>query len=293
MRAEQRERSGKNAFVKDKTKPLPNLIPDALPPSTTFESLWESEHSMLVNAQQRYDKHWQHARECTIFLSRCITSIDASRVIFGYFFSHMKKHHTLALFSAMRLHKVQAMMDLRQVLESGTAAAFAISNPEREHFADIDEQGILDPSQTLTKKRYAWLEANHPDKSLWIKETKDRINMSAAHANIVSANSVFSMPEDDNIASAPFFDVEDEYHVRSDLWLIGGVALTLMDLLYGANRSIKKIGFTPTFLDSMHHYSAESDKLLDEMRQTERFKTAMEKFGLNDVKQGGTGKSSS
>jgi hypothetical protein len=40
----------------------------------------------------------------------------------------------LALLSTLRLHKVQSMMNLRQTLEAGAAAAFAIANPEREHF---------------------------------------------------------------------------------------------------------------------------------------------------------------
>jgi hypothetical protein len=50
--------------------------------------------------------------------------------------------------------KVQSMMNLRQVLHAGAAAGFAIANPELEHFADVDTQGLLDLSQALTKKRY-------------------------------------------------------------------------------------------------------------------------------------------
>jgi hypothetical protein len=38
---------------------------------------------------------------------------------------------------------VQAMMNLRQVLEAGATAAFAIANPAQEHFAETDEQGLL------------------------------------------------------------------------------------------------------------------------------------------------------
>jgi hypothetical protein len=58
----------------------------------------------------------------------------------------MKKHHMLAMFSTLRLHRVQAMMNLRQVLEAGASATFAIANPEQHHFVDTDQHGILDPS---------------------------------------------------------------------------------------------------------------------------------------------------
>lgn len=68
----------------------------------------------------------------------------------------------LALLSTVRLHKVQSMMNLRQVLEAGAAAAFAIANPEMQHFADTDANGFLDPSKALAKKRYAWLDKHFP-----------------------------------------------------------------------------------------------------------------------------------
>ena len=50
-----------------------------------------------------------------MYLTLCIASVDLDRAdTFGRLFSLMKKHHTLSVFSALRLHKVQAMMDLRR-----------------------------------------------------------------------------------------------------------------------------------------------------------------------------------
>jgi hypothetical protein len=193
-------------------------------------------------------------------------------MMFGFLFSQMKKHHTLALFSAMRLHRVQAMMDLRQVLEAGASAAFASGNPGQEHFVDVREDGILDPSLPLTKKRYAWLEANYREKSDWIKSTKEHINSWSAHANIITANSVFKVNETGDLGQAPFFDIEDEYHVKGDLWLISSVALTLMDLLYGVNQSYKAVRFVDNFARNMQDYAAANNSLLEDLKQSERYK---------------------
>ena len=126
---------------------------------STFEEVIDSEGQLVLDAEARYGKHYRNARAGSIFLSRSIVSVELGHhETFGRFFSQMKKHHMLALLSTLRLHKVQSMTNLRQVLEAGAAAAFAIANPEMHHFADIDEIGFLDPSKALARKRYRWLD---------------------------------------------------------------------------------------------------------------------------------------
>ena len=83
-------------------------------------------------------------------------SVDHDRMMFSRLFSQLKKHHLLALFSTIRLHRVQALMNLRLVLEAGAAAAFAIANTDLGHFADTDEDGLLNPTKELGAKRYGW-----------------------------------------------------------------------------------------------------------------------------------------
>jgi len=112
----------------------------------TLDEIIESERKMPLLAKTRYGEFYNNAVACSILLSNCIAKIDRSRMMFLRFLALTKKHHMLALLSTVRLHRVQAMMNLRQVLEAGAAAAFAIANPEGHHFADVDEQGILDPS---------------------------------------------------------------------------------------------------------------------------------------------------
>jgi hypothetical protein len=195
----------------------------------------------------------------------------------------IKKHHVLSVFSALRLHKVQAMMNLRQVLEAGAAAAFAIANPEAHHFVDIDAFGIMDPSQKLTGKRYKWLSQNYPDKSAWIASAKDRINSSAAHANIISGNSTFRLADDHSVASTPFFDVEDEYFVKADLLVIGSVGITLMDFFFGVAGDVARAGrsvidFRPDFQHTIQGLASENNGLLAEIQASDRFQKAMQKY---------------
>jgi hypothetical protein len=186
----------------------------------TIAEMVESERLMVLGAHERYPAYYSHAEEAAHYLSAFIKSIKLNRFVFGMFLSQVKKHAMLALFSTVRLHRVQALMNLRQVLEAGAAAAFAIANPEHDHFVDTDEHGILNASKELTETRYDWLAKHYPDGSVAIKGMKTAINASAAHANFVSADSNFRLGDGGSSFDAPFFDFEDEYHVKSDLWMI-------------------------------------------------------------------------
>jgi hypothetical protein len=251
-------------------------------PQSTLEEIIDSERAMLLDAPTRYGQHYTHARNTTMYLSLCIASIDSDRAeMFGRLFSLLKKQHTLAFFSALRLHHVQALMNLRQVLEAGASAAFAIANPEAHHFVDIDQFGIMDPAQNLTKKRYRWLDANYPDKSKWIVDTKNGINEAAAHANVLSGESTFRKSGD--MIHAPFFDVENEYFIKTDVWLISSIAITLMDFFSGVAGNVARGGrsvmeFRPDFQRTIVGLGNENEKLRAEIMASERYKAAMLKI---------------
>ena len=236
-------------------------------PQSTLDEIIDSERAMLREAETRYGLLYTHARASTSHLSNCVVSVEYDRSeTFGRLFSLMKKQHTLALFSAVRLHKVQAMMNLRQVLEAGAAAAFAIAKPEPHHFVDIDPFGIMDASQKLTGKRYRWLEQNYAQKSKWIVGVKGLINDMTAHANIIVGDNTFRVSDKGDVASTPFFDIEDEYFVKSDLWLIGSVAIYLMDLFVHVASDVAKAGrgvieFQADLHNTIHGLATESNAL--------------------------------
>lgn len=230
---------------------------------------------MILTAPDRYGQHYESALAWTMFLTRFVRSIDAEIFIFGAFLSQVKKHHTLALLSAVRLHKVQSMMNLRQVLEAGACAAYAIANPDPKDFVDVDNHGLLDPSKKLTVKRYKWLEQNYRAGSDAIKEMKDQINVSTAHANLLNTYNTFQPDDKARAFAAPFFDFEDEYYVKSDLWLIGKVALTLLDLFYGVNAELNLVKLIDDFEARFSQLAQQSETLRQEMMSTDRYKQTM------------------
>jgi hypothetical protein len=243
----------------------------------TLAQILDSEKEMILTAPLRYGEYYEHAFECSMFLSQFLKSIDHDRYIAASFFAQVKKHHTLALFSAVRLHKVQSMINLRQVLEAGACAAFAIANPGHQHFVDTDAHGILDPSPKLARKRYAWLKQNYPAGSGAIEGMKKQINLEAAHANLISAQANFRTDYTEGWFASPFFDIEDAHFVKTDLWRIGSIAITLLDLFYGVNNGRNVIKFVDNFVPIFQKLVSKDAALREEMMSSDRYKRAMEK----------------
>lgn len=118
-----------------------NMVPMEFKQST-FGEIIDSEREMFLTASERYGDFFINASEFNVLLNEFIKSVDPDRFIFAMFLSQIRKHTTLALFSAVRLHHIQAMMNLRQVLEAGSCAAYAIANIDKSGFADEEASYI-------------------------------------------------------------------------------------------------------------------------------------------------------
>jgi hypothetical protein len=225
--------------------------------SDTLEDILRSEHLLVHTAPERYGMYFFHARDTTFLLSKSVTSIEATQINFGRFFSYTKKHHLLAVLSTLRLHKVQAFMNLRHVLEAGAWAAYAIANREFGYFVETGPDGMIDMTQKLTGRRNRWLDTHFPKPSSYIKKQKDSINEAISHAGIVYAEKVFDIDEDTRTLQLPFFDREDIFHVQADLWLIAAVGIQIMDLFCKTKLKFNgMMEFTSNFperINALHH----------------------------------------
>ena len=237
--------------------------------------LIETEMRLALEAPQRYGKYYRHAAECSGFFSLFPKSIDPDRAIFASLHALAKKHHTLALFSTVRLHQVQSAMDLRQVLEAGAMAAFAIANPEPHHFVEKDKRGLTNWSKKLTRRIYAWLDRECGAASQAIKEMKGLINETTAHANPIYTINIFDIDEKERVFLTPFFDLEDDHHVRADLWRIGRVGIVLLDLFCRVNEARNVIKLVDDFVPRFEALAEQNAALHAEMTSTERYKRAM------------------
>lgn len=214
----------------------------------TIGEILTSEHGMVKYGGDIYGDFFINSFESSCLLQDCIKSINLNGAIFASFLGQIRNHHMLAVFSAARRHHIQAMMNLRQVLEAGVNAAYAIANPNQKDFADITNNEVVSINKGLMVKRYKWIQDNFQSASQYIKNQKDWINESQSHSNIVYAMKNFKVDQNRNKFITEFFDIEDLNLIQNDLWHIGNVAISLLDLFYGVNQRLDVIKFNDTFL---------------------------------------------
>ena len=211
----------------------------------------ESERIMVLSASERFGHFYENAMGTNYLLQHGVAGVPHHRSLFARWGSQLKKHHLLALWSFVRLHQIQGLMNLRQVLEAAVDAAFAIAHPDNiEDYARVDGRGALVTPQSLKKKRYAWLAKHYKDGSDSIQTLKEAINEYGAHGSVVQTMNNFQVrlegPEP--FFGTSFFDAEDGYHVKIDLWRAANIGLSVLDLLYGVNRDFGVLTFAGDYV---------------------------------------------
>lgn len=241
----------------------------------TIGDIIESERDMVLHGAEHYGDFFINASEFNALLNNFVKSIDDPlKFYFVAFLSQVRKHHTLALFSAVRLHHIQMGLNLRQVFESGAWAAYAMAYAEKDKFCETDLNGIASIPKRLKEARDNWLDQNFKVKSDEIKRLKNLINESVAHSNIVYAFQNFEMQKEKRGFHTPFFDFDDEYKVKSDLWFVANTAMGLMDLFYGVNSQHKVFQFIDYFNQQFKRLVDQNNQLKTEMMKHERFLNA-------------------
>jgi hypothetical protein len=69
-----------------------------------------------------------------------------------------------------------------------------------------------------------------------------------------------------------FFDPDDEYIVKTDLWFVANTIMGLLDLFYGVNQQYKVFKFVDDFDINFKKLVDQNNKLKEEMMNTERYK---------------------
>jgi hypothetical protein len=223
------------------------------------------EHRRVINAERDYGNFYVNAYNTTILLSNIMMWPVTDCEMFIRFLSQMKKYHSLSLISTVRLHRIQAKMDLRYFLESTVNAAYALTHDNNNIYFN-HEGGEQPEAQKASRLAYAWIDGSYKDHSKMIRQIKDQINKESAHANVFSSQHNFAyVPGERAEIHTTFFDIEDERWTKADLYQTAQVGLIAIDLLLAVQKQYG--GFLPSAeaVEGLPLLIADNDALLQEL----------------------------
>ncbi len=242
----------------------------------TIGDIIESETQMILHGAECYGEYFINASEFNILLNNFIKSIDdPAKFIFIAFLSQIGKYHTLALFSAVRRHHIQTSMNLRYIIEAAQWAAYAMGNEEQEKFCSMDSNGIISVEDKHKNAMYKWLDDNFKIKADETRRWKKMISGAGAHSDIAYAFQNLETKSIDDPGFKPvFFDPENDYSIKTDLWSVANVALGLLDLFCGVNHQYKVFRLVDNFGLIFKQLIDQNNRLKVEMMDTEHYKRA-------------------
>ncbi|MFH2062289.1 MAG: hypothetical protein ABIJ43_04870 [Candidatus Beckwithbacteria bacterium] len=243
--------------------------------SGTLTEIIEVEHSKTLDALNKYGENFAHNLRSFQLLENFLIKFKAPEDIFLRFYYSVRNFYLLALFSIIRLHHVQSLSNLRQLIESGTDAAYSIAFPDVEKFAKTDQFGIMNSTKKLKSKRYRWLSKNYPTTSKTILKIKKPVQVSS-HSNLIDTHRGYKFLFSKKSAQiqVSYFDFEDNYLEKTALWQLANTTLAIMGLWYEVSQSYKTIKVMPNFAEKHSELMQENQKIKDEFTQTERFQKA-------------------
>jgi hypothetical protein len=231
----------------------------------SLELFSAEEHQRLVDGESKYGNAFVNAYNTTILLSNLMMWPVVDCDLFIRFYSQMKKYHTLSIVSTVRLHRIQAKMDLRYFLESSANAAFSLAHTDTRNYFDLENNRLGD-AQKATTKAYKWLETTYSAHSNFMRELKADINEQTAHAHVVNSQHNFDfVPGKRAEIITSYFDFEDDELVRLDLWVAAKSGLHAIDLILSVQKDYG--GFLPSsHTDDLSQLMADNDAVLHELR---------------------------
>lgn len=227
------------------------------------------EHQKLLDAEKNYGNAFINAYNTTTLVSNLMMWPIADCDLFIRFYSQMKKYHSLSVISTVRMHRIQAKMDLRYFLESTAHAAFSLANTGTNNYFDHQKQCISD-AQKASRKAYHWLDTTYKGHSDFIRELKSTINEQTAHANVVNSQHNFDfIPGERAEIVTSYFDFEDEEMVKLDLWLAAKAGIHAADLILQVQKDSG--GFLPSNdVANLPNLIADNDSVLAEIQNGRR-----------------------
>ena len=177
-----------------------------------------------------------------------VTSSLPDCLLFRGAYSHARKMAGLAVLSALRQHKVENGLNLRQVVEATSLFGYLATHPGLPGNFGKPEQTYSDLVANNEKPRlkaFKWAEAAYPGLNADLQFYKDHINRNRSHVTVFVTASVYDFSDKDGIADQRFFDTPDLVETQTMLLATGNIINVANGMLLSVAGDAKTITLRP------------------------------------------------
>lgn len=240
-----------------------------MPPESLIsavEKILLAESQLVHHAPAQFGKTYDIPLEfIDVFSADLFETFNQTADIFVSLYPQVRNHLLLAWLSTLRRHRTQAWLNMRHAIEFGNAAAFALAHNDGEFFASKRADGTLDAHKGLVTKRNRWIAKNFPPLSSSLKQIKDDLNENSCHANVIIASLTSRVDEVKQTITSRFFDHDDAFFVRVDLWQIGHISALILKLFVEVNTASGFARLSPAKLAKAEQLREENFLLQEEL----------------------------
>lgn len=211
---------------------------------------------MMEWTQKRAGLYGVFVHTAFAVMDTAIEGVDSRHMAFTAAWSVVRSMSAQAFLAAMRQHRIQMTLCLRQVLEGISLFAYLMGNPHPDDSPINRPDGtMIDPGDLMKRRVYPWMKEEFPVASDHIKELKDHINRMTGHANLIQTASIFDYEQTGPTISADFFDRPDEHMVWANFYEVGEAISLAINVLVDANIRFNGCRLRRTFLIDLQRLS--------------------------------------
>jgi hypothetical protein len=249
-------------------------VPDHTIEGMTLFDFSQSENLLTRNNHGAAGDYATFAEASTAVFSQVVEGVPRSYFLFMGVYSMVRKHLVLAVLSALRQHKVQSALNLRQAIEGTVVMLFLIAKPAPFEMKDGDDS----IPEKLNREARKWIAAEYPDRSEKLKSFKDDINRTDSHTNIVNSYATFDYEHiERGFSENRFFDRDDREILFMSLWNVGHITTHIVSafaqVIVDHGRAFE---INPQIDAQIDFLSSENDRLLALIRAMPRWEGLIE-----------------
>lgn len=188
--------------------------------------------------------------------STAVTHTIDDCLLFRGAYSHTRKMAGLAVLSALRQHRIENGLNLRQVIEGTSLMGYLAAHPGYPGDLakpNLSHQELVTANEKLMKTAFKWMTETHPVLDGDLRFYKGHINRNRSHVTVMATASVYDYRDKDGVADQRFYDAPDPLETRATLLATGNIINLASGMLILTSQTTDAVTVRPKLAELVNH----------------------------------------